>query len=75
MREPDATFADSRQAALYDLFDNDRRDLDAYVAMIEEFDARTVIDIGCGTGCLAVRLAESGTQVTGVGPRRPRDAV
>ncbi len=66
MREPDATFADPRQAVLYDLFDHDRSDLDAYVAIIEEFDAHGVIDIGCGTGCLAVRLAENGIRVIAV---------
>ncbi len=68
MREPDAAFADPRQAALYDVFDNDRSDLDAYVAIAEEFDARRVIDIGCGTGSLAVRLAGDGLSVVGVDP-------
>ena len=68
MREPDATFADPRQAVLYDVFNNDRSDLEAYVAIADEVQAHRVIDVGCGTGSLAVRLAELGFAVTGVDP-------
>jgi SAM-dependent methyltransferase len=68
MREPDAAFADPRQAVLYDVFDDDRSDLDAYVAIAGELGARHVIDIGCGTGSLAVRLAGEGLSVVGVDP-------
>ena len=68
MREPDAAFADPRQAVLYDVFDDDRSDLDAYVAITGELGARHVIDIGCGTGSLAVRLAGEGLSVVGVDP-------
>lgn len=68
MREPDAAFADPRQAVLYDVFDDDRSDLDAYVAIAHEAGARHVIDIGCGTGSLAVRLAGEGISVIGVDP-------
>jgi ubiquinone/menaquinone biosynthesis C-methylase UbiE len=68
VREPDATFADPRLAVLYDVFDDDRSDLDAYVAIAEEVGARTVVDIGCGTGTLAVLLAGRGLDVVGVDP-------
>lgn len=68
MREPDAAFADPRQAVLYDVLDDDRSDLDAYVAIAGELGARHVIDIGCGTGSLAVRLAGQGLSVVGVDP-------
>lgn len=68
MREPDATFADPRQAVLYDTFNDDRSDLDAYVKMAGELEARRVVDVGCGTGSLAVRLAQLGHSVTGVDP-------
>lgn len=68
MREPDAAFADPRQAVLYDVFDDDRSDLDAYVAIARMVGARQVIDIGCGTGSLAVRLAGEGASVIGVDP-------
>ncbi|HEY5784984.1 MAG TPA: hypothetical protein VIT65_09415 [Microlunatus sp.] len=64
MREPDATFADPRQAALYDDFNGDRSDLPAYLAIADEVGARHVVDVGCGTGALAVRLAERGFAVT-----------
>jgi SAM-dependent methyltransferase len=68
VREPDATFSDPRQAVLYDVFNNDRSDLDAYVRIADEVEAHRVVDVGCGTGSLAVRLAELGFSVTGVDP-------
>lgn len=66
----DAAFGHPRLAALYDLLNPDRSDLDAYLAMAEEFGARSVLDIGCGTGAFALRLAERGTTVTGIDPAR-----
>jgi hypothetical protein len=42
VREPDATFSDPRQAALYDVFNNDRSDLEAYVAIADEVEAHRV---------------------------------
>ncbi|MGY0385427.1 class I SAM-dependent methyltransferase [Nocardioides sp. WG-D5] len=68
MREPDAAFADPRQAEFYDVFDSDRSDLEVYVAIAHEVGAHRVVDIGCGTGSLAVRLAEEGFTVAGVDP-------
>lgn len=68
VRAPDPAFADHRLAVLYDVFDDDRSDLDAYVAIAEEVNASCVVDIGCGTGSLAVRLAELGLTVVGVDP-------
>ncbi len=68
MRPPDPAFADPRLAALYDVFDADRGDLDAYVAIADEVAARSVVDVGCGTGSLAVRLAALGRDVVGVDP-------
>lgn len=66
--EPDAIFADPRLAACYDTFDGERDDLDHYEAILEELGARSVVDIGCGTGALAVRLAAAGFTVAGVDP-------
>jgi SAM-dependent methyltransferase len=66
--KPDAKFADPRLALLYDAFEGERRDLDAYVAMVDEFDARTVLDVGCGTGTFACMLATRGVDVVGVDP-------
>jgi SAM-dependent methyltransferase len=68
VRAPDPAFADPRLAVLYDVFDDDRCDLDAYVAIVEEVEATTVVDIGCGTGSLAVRLSALGLRVVGVDP-------
>jgi SAM-dependent methyltransferase len=53
---------------LYDPLDPDRSDLEAYLAMVEEFDARSVVDLGCGTGVFALLLAERGLEVVGVDP-------
>jgi 2-polyprenyl-3-methyl-5-hydroxy-6-metoxy-1,4-benzoquinol methylase len=65
---PDAIFDDRRLAAIYDSVDADRSDLDAYVALADELGARSVLDIGCGTGTFACLLAQRGKDVTGVDP-------
>jgi SAM-dependent methyltransferase len=65
---PDAIFADPRLARIYDPLDPDRSDLDAYAAMAAEFGARTVLDVGCGTGTFACMLAARGLEVIGVDP-------
>ena len=65
---PDPIFGHPRLAAVYDAFDGARNDLDPYLAVVEELGAHSVIDVGCGTGNLAVRLAERGHAVVGVDP-------
>ena len=72
---PDAIFADPRLAEIYDFVDSDRSDLDVYVASAEEFDARSVLDIGCGTGTFACLLVQRGIDVTGVDPAAASIAV
>jgi SAM-dependent methyltransferase len=67
---PDAVFDDPRLAAIYDVLDPDRSDLVAYLDMVEEFGARSVLDLGCGTGVFALMLADRGVRVVGVDPAR-----
>ncbi|MGW4544862.1 class I SAM-dependent methyltransferase [Streptomyces violaceorubidus] len=64
----DECFRHPRLAALYDVLDTDRGDLVPYLRMAEEFGARRVLDIGCGTGVFALLLAGRGIEVVGVDP-------
>ena len=65
---PDAIFAHPRLAPVYDAFDGPRDDLDAYLNIAGELAAERVLDVGCGTGCLAILLAGTGRTVVGVDP-------
>ncbi len=64
----DALFGVPRLAAIYDALDPDRGDLEHYAAMVAEFGARLVLDVGCGTGELACLLARQDVDVVGVDP-------
>jgi SAM-dependent methyltransferase len=66
----DAIFENPRLAEIYDPLDPDRSDLDLYLDLAERSGAKTVLDIGCGTGTFALLLAERGIEVTGVEPAR-----
>src|SRR6202167_6477485 len=55
---PDRLFSDARLAALYDLFCASRNDLDFYLNLA--MTARSVLDVGCGTGAMLHRARESG---------------
>ena len=65
---PDRLFDEPRLAAVYDPLDPDRGDLDVYDALAAELGARSVLDIGCGTGTFACLLARRGLDVTAVDP-------
>jgi SAM-dependent methyltransferase len=64
----DAHFADPRLVELYDVLEGSRDDLDLYAAIVGEFGVRSVLDVGCGTGTLAVLLAGQGVSVVAVDP-------
>src|SRR5437763_7114001 len=65
----DALFGEPRLAAIYDAVEGERRaDLDHYLAIADELGARSLLDVGCGTGILARRAAAQGMDVTGVDP-------
>ena len=65
---PDAIFEDPRLAAIYDPLDPDRSDLAVYVAIAEELGARSVLDVGCGTGTFALLVSDRGLDVIGADP-------
>ena len=64
----DALFEEPRLVGVYDPLDPDRDDLLVYAAIAAEFEARSVLDIGCGTGTFACLLAGRGLDVIGVDP-------
>jgi SAM-dependent methyltransferase len=64
---PDAIFAHPRLVRVYDAFDGVRDDLAAYLDIVEELGADRVLDVGCGTACLALLLAEHGVYLCGSG--------
>jgi SAM-dependent methyltransferase len=64
----DAIFSEPRLAEVYDPLEADRSDLDVYAALPGELGARSVLDIGCGTGTFACLLARQGSAVTAVDP-------
>lgn len=69
---PDAIFAEPKLAEIYDLLESpDRLDLVSYLAIADELGAHSVIDLGCGTGNLACRLAALGKEVVGIDPAVP----
>jgi len=64
----DAHFEVPRLVELYDPLDPDRSDLEAHAALAAELGARTVLDIGCGTGTFACLLAGRGLEVIAADP-------
>jgi SAM-dependent methyltransferase len=49
-------------------WEGERIDLPNYLAIVAELGARSVLDVGCGTGNWASMLAERGFEVVGLDP-------
>jgi SAM-dependent methyltransferase len=64
----DLHYIDSRLVELYDKDNPWGIDTDFYVQLAVEVEARTIIDLGCGTGLLTRELAAEGRKVIGVDP-------
>ncbi|HEY1011619.1 MAG TPA: class I SAM-dependent methyltransferase [Herpetosiphonaceae bacterium] len=61
-------YVDPRLVALYDLENGRGADTDFYRGLAADAGARTIVDLGCGTGLLTCELALAGCQVIGVDP-------
>ena len=61
-------FTDPELAALYDTIHLHAADTPFYVELVAELAPRDVVDLGCGTGRLALILASRGYRVTGIDP-------
>jgi SAM-dependent methyltransferase len=68
MIELDQHYVDPRLVELYDIENTRGADTDFYVRLAAELDARTILDLGCGTGLLTRELAVDGRLVVGVDP-------
>ncbi|MBB5869651.1 SAM-dependent methyltransferase [Allocatelliglobosispora scoriae] len=63
-----AEFIDPRLVAVYDSWDPDRPDIPFLIDLASHVNAASVLDLGCGTGLLAVELAKRGHRVTAIDP-------
>lgn len=64
----DQIFENPRLAAIYDAFDDQREDLVHYLAIAKELNAKSILDVGCGTGSFACLLSKNGFEVSGIDP-------
>jgi SAM-dependent methyltransferase len=64
----DDPYRDADLVALYDLDNPGGEDHAYYRSLADEIDARSIVDLGCGTGLLTRSLARPGRTVRGVDP-------
>jgi SAM-dependent methyltransferase len=64
----DQHYVDPRLVELYDIENTRGADTDFYIRLAADLDARTILDLGCGTGLLTRELAVDGRLVVGVDP-------
>jgi SAM-dependent methyltransferase len=67
MSDPLDVYSDDAIARLYDHFNGWAQDNEFYLALARETGG-PVLDLGCGTGMAAVRIAAAGFEVTGADP-------
>jgi SAM-dependent methyltransferase len=67
---PDELFENPRLVAIYDCLDGERSDLQHYLSLAWELKAKSVLDVGCGTGAFACLLSHHGFDVTGLDPAK-----
>jgi len=67
---PVPEFTDPRQVAIYDAVNSYEPGTqpDFYLGVAEEVSAKTIIDLGCGTGILTLDFARRGYRMIGVDP-------
>ena len=63
-------YRDAELVGLYDLDNPGGEDHVYYRALADEVEARSIIDLGCGTGLLTRSLARAGRTVVGIDPSR-----
>ncbi|NOK60849.1 MAG: class I SAM-dependent methyltransferase [Chloroflexi bacterium AL-W] len=64
----DQHYVDPRLVELYDIENACGADTDFYVRLATDLNARTILDLGCGTGLLTRELSVGGRRVVGIDP-------
>ncbi|MGZ4783668.1 MAG: class I SAM-dependent methyltransferase [Oryzihumus sp.] len=64
----DELYADPRLVAVYDAWNGGRWDVEHYLSLARTHEATRIVDVGCGTGTLAIELTKQAGHVTGLDP-------
>lgn len=68
-------FSDPRVVVLYDILNLFGKDSEFFCQQSAKLLAKTIIDLGCGTGLLTCELAKRGHKVTGIEPSKAMLAI